>query len=47
MPKHRWEDNTRMNFKEIGVNATKWFDSAEDTNYWRSLVNVALSLRVA
>ena len=45
-PRHRWEDNIRMDLKEIGINAVNWFDSAQDRNYWRALVNAALNLRV-
>jgi hypothetical protein len=40
------EDNIRMNFKVIGINTRNWVDSAQDRDYWRALVNVALSLRV-
>ena len=29
-PKHRWEDNTRMNLKEIGIDMRNWVDSAQD-----------------
>ena len=36
----RWEDNIRMEFEEIGINAGK------DRNYWRALVNAALNLRI-
>ena len=32
--------------EEIGINAGIWVDSAQDRNYWRVLVNVALNLRV-
>ena len=45
-PKHRWEDNIRMDLEEIGINAGNWVDSAQDRNYWRALVNAALNLRV-
>ena len=46
-PRHRWEDNVRMDLEEIGVNAGNWVDSAQDTNYyWRALVNAALNLWV-
>ena len=45
-PRGRWEDNIRMDFEEIGINAGNWVDSAQDRNYWRALVNVALKLRV-
>ena len=45
-PRRRWEDNIRMDFEEIDINAGNWVDSAEDRNYWRALVNAALNLRV-
>ena len=45
-PRRRWEDNIRMAFEEIGINAGNWVDSAQDTDYWRALVNAALNLRV-
>ena len=44
--KHRWEDNIRMVFEEIGINTRNWVESAEGRDYWRDLVNVALKLRV-
>ena len=44
-PKRRWEDNIRMeDLEEIG--AGNWVDSAQDRNYWRTLVNASLNLRV-
>ena len=45
-PRRRWEDNIRMNLEETGVSAGNWVGSAQDRNYWRALVNAALSLRV-
>ena len=45
-PRRRWEDNLRIYLEEIGINAGKWVDSAQDRNYWRALVNAALNLRV-
>ena len=45
-PRRRCEDNIRMGLEEIGINAGNWVDSAQDWNYWRALVNVALNLRV-
>ena len=29
----RWEDNIRMNLKEMGVNTRNWFDSPQDRGY--------------
>ena len=46
-PRRRWEDNIRMDLEEIGINAGKWVDSAQDRNYWRALVNAALNHQVS
>jgi hypothetical protein len=32
-PRRRWEDNIRMDLKEIGVNTRNWIGSAQDTDY--------------
>ena len=45
-PRRRWEDNIRMNIKEIGINTRNWVDSAQDRDYLSALVNAALNLRV-
>ena len=45
-PRHRWEDNIRMYFKEIVINMRNWVDLAQDRDYWRALVNVTLHIRV-
>ena len=29
-PKRRWEDNNRMDLKEIGINTRNWVESAQD-----------------
>jgi hypothetical protein len=42
----RWEDNIRMNPKEISINTRNWVDSAQDRVYWKALVNAAYNLRV-
>ena len=42
-PRRRWEDNIRMDLEEMGINAGNWVDSAQERNYWRALVNVALN----
>ena len=46
-PRLRWEDNIRMDPKEIGINTRNLIDFALDRNYWRALVNAALNLRVS
>ena len=44
--RRRKEDNIRMDFDEICKNAGNWVDSAQDRDYWRALMNVALKLRL-
>jgi hypothetical protein len=45
-PRRRWEDNIKIDLKEIGMNTRNWGDSSPDRDYWRALVNATLSLRV-
>ena len=45
-PRLKWEDNMRMNLKEMGINEGRWVDSAQDGDYWRALVNEASNLRI-
>ena len=35
-----------MDLKEMVTNRRNWVDSIQDRNYWRALVNEALSPRV-
>ena len=32
-PRRRWEDNIRMDLKEININTRNWVDSAQDRDY--------------
>ena len=32
-PMHRWEDNTRTDFREISINTRNWVDSTQDRDY--------------
>ena len=45
-PRRRWEDNIRIDLKEMCINTRNWVDQAQDRDYWRALVNAALNLRV-
>ena len=40
------EQYFRMDLKEIGINTRNWVDSAQNRDYWRDLLNSALSLQV-
>ena len=45
-PRHRWEDNIRMDLKEIDINTRNLVNLAQDRDFWMALLNVALNLRV-
>ena len=45
-PRRRWEDNIRMDLKEMCFNTRNWVDSAQNIDYWWSLVIAALNLQV-
>ena len=35
--RRRWEDNIRIDLKEIGVNMRNLVDSTQDRDYWRAM----------
>jgi hypothetical protein len=45
-PRGRWEDNIKMNLKEIGIDGANWIQLAQDRVHWRAFVNTVLNLRV-
>jgi hypothetical protein len=45
-PKHRWEDNIKIDLQEVGSEGMDWVDLAQDRNRWRALVNAVMKFRV-
>jgi len=45
-PRRRWQDNTKMDLQEVGLEGMDWTDLAQDSYRWRALVNAAMKLRV-
>ena len=41
-PSRRWDDNIRMDLKEMSINTRNWLDLTQDMDYWRALVNALL-----
>ena len=37
-PRHRWEDNIKMDLQEVGGGRGDWMDLAQDRDGWRALV---------
>jgi hypothetical protein len=36
-PRHRWEDNIKMDLREIGWGGMDWIDLAQDRDQWKLL----------
>jgi hypothetical protein len=45
-PRHRWEDNIKMDLREMGFGDVDWVHLAQDRDRWRALVNTVMNLRV-
>jgi hypothetical protein len=42
----RWEDNIKMDFREVGCGGMDWIELAQDKDRWRALANVVMNFRV-
>jgi hypothetical protein len=45
-PRHRWEDNIRMDPKKMGTDGANWIQLAQDRVQWHAFVNVVMNLWV-
>jgi len=45
-PRHRWEDNIKIDLQEVGCGGMDWIELAQDRDRWRALVNAVMDLRV-
>ena len=45
-PRHRWEDNIKMDFEEVGGSCGDWMELAQDRDRWWVLVNTVGNIRV-
>jgi hypothetical protein len=45
-PRHRWEDNIKMDVEEVGCGGVNWIKLPQDRDSWRVLVNAVMNLRV-
>jgi hypothetical protein len=44
--RRRWEDNIKMDLREIGFGDVDWIHLSQDRDRWRALVNMVMNLRV-
>ena len=45
-PRHRWEDNIKMDLQEVGCGGMDWIELVKDRDRWRAHVNAVMNLRV-
>ena len=45
-PRRRWEDNIKMDLREVGGGCEDWTELAQDRDRWRALVGTVMNLRV-
>ena len=45
-PRHRWEDNIKMDLQEVGCWGIDWIELAQDRDRWRALVKAVMNHRI-
>jgi hypothetical protein len=45
-PRRGWEDNIKMDLREIGIDGANWIQLAQDMVQWRVCVKTVMNLRV-
>jgi hypothetical protein len=45
-PRHRWEDNIKLDPREKGIDGANWIQLAQDRVQWRAFVNTVVNFRV-
>ena len=44
-PRHRWEDNIKMDLEEVGRGCGDWMELAQDRDRCRALVSTVMNFR--
>jgi len=45
-PRRRWEDNIRIDLREVGCGRVDWMELARDRDRWCALVSAVMNLQV-
>jgi DNA-binding PadR family transcriptional regulator len=46
-PRLRWEDNIKMDLRDIGWDGMDWIDLTQDRDQWRALANTVMNIRIS
>jgi hypothetical protein len=44
-PRRRWEDNIKIDLREMGIDGANWIQLAQDSVRWRAFVGTVVNLR--
>ena len=44
--RRRWENNIRMDLREVGYDPGEWIHVAEDRDQWKTYLTAAMNFRV-
>jgi hypothetical protein len=44
-PRHRWEDNIKMDVQEVGCGSMDWIELAQDRDRWRARVDAVMNFQ--
>ena len=42
-PRHTWEDNIKMDLREVGCDTGDWINIAQDRDQWRAYVSAVVN----
>jgi hypothetical protein len=45
-PRRRWDDNIKMDLREIRIDVVNWIQLDHDRIHWRAFVSTVMNLRV-
>jgi len=45
-PRHRWEDNIKIDLQEVGCGGMDWIELAQGRDRWRAIVNAIINFQV-
>jgi hypothetical protein len=46
-PRRRWEDNIKIDLREVGWGGVDWIDVVQNRDRWRALVYAVMNLRIS
>jgi hypothetical protein len=45
-PRRRWEDNIKMDLRDVGIVGANWIRLAQERDWWPDFVNMVMNLQV-